>query len=148
MQQNANTNARSVDLQEKQYKLQDERFSAEIKQWNNENLLNFMKSFGSYHEVEGKGGFSAGGFNIQGSAKYHGQSPADMSKVYDCGILLLQRAAENPSDETTLQQAAEAARILDLHRQEMYKRRARAQEVERFNSSTTSIPNPSEDWLQ
>lgn len=147
LQQNANTNARSVDVQESKYKLEDERFSAEIKQWNNENLLNFMKSFGSYHEVEGKGGFSAGGFNIQGSAKYHGQSPADLSKVYDCGILLLQRAAENPGDEKTLQQAAEAAKILDLQRNEMLKRRARAQELDRFNSSTSSIPNPSEDWL-
>lgn len=103
---NAGTNEQSV-------KLESEKFNSQIKQWNNENLLNFMYKFGDRISggMNAKIGVDALGYgmNVNGSHVI----PASQAMMIDCGIEILNRYEQDPSNEKLADVAGKAVDLLN-----------------------------------
>lgn len=132
-QQNANVNSRAVSLKADELELRNREFVAQVSQWNNENLLNYMYKFGKSTRHNNTAGIKAGVKGgvpgvISGSfeGSYSGLDeerqvlPATQEemlstgiKVVTCGVELCKRAKENPTSEN-LQAASKAVGQIEL----------------------------------
>ena len=141
----AGTQQYEAEISRKRYALEDAKFSAQIQQWNNENLLNFMSRFGRTVTGEMKGQVGLEGLGVSGKAGVKELTPADVKRVQECGIVVLQRAADNPTPDN-LKDAEEASRLIDAVN--VTDRQQRSQKIVDgiFNSSSSSILNPSDEW--
>ena len=142
MQQNANSNKEAVQVSRDRLNLEDERFSAEIEKWNNEFLLQYMYKFGRTisGEMSAKVGFE--GLGVSGKAGLRETTPADVEKMISCGIKVIERYGNDPSEQNA-QDAAEASRIIDaLQRWQLQKQIIPVDAL--FNSTNSTIFNPSE----
>lgn len=118
-QQNANTNSRVVQLKADELDLRNREFVAQVSQWNNENLLNYMYKFGKSTRHNNSAGMKAGvkgGIPGVMSGSFEGSYtgldeekqvlPATQEemlstgiKVVTCGIEVCKRAKENPTSK-------------------------------------------------
>lgn len=147
---NANTAAGELQVHQGQLNLADQRFSADIKKWNNDTLMQFMYKFGQ--EIEGGMTAQVGveGLGMKGSVNSKQTLPATLAKMIDCGIEVVNRAGANPLDEKLQEQASQAVDILNkidpaAHvlgpdgrvSHNMY-------DYSPYNSTNTSVLNPSD----
>lgn len=147
---NANTSAGELQVHQGQLNLADERFSSEIKKWNNDSLMQFMYKFGQ--QIEGGMSAKVGveGLGLTGSASSKQVLPAAQAKMFDCGIELINRAAENPFDAKLQDQAAQAAEILNQLNPSAHVQAPDGRDNHNmydyspYNSSNTSVLNPSD----
>ena len=145
---NAGTNAKAVQLE-------SDKFASQIKQWNNENLLNFMYKFGD--RISGGMNAKVGieglgyGMNVSGSKVL----PASQAMMIECGIEILDRYQKDPSNEKLAEAAGKAVNLLNSvttsDGQSYVVPPSRSPEDEYwnaynnpyYNSSNTSVLNPS-----
>ena len=146
MQQGVNVQSKGVDVQRSQYKLDSERFHAEVTKWNNDALLQYMYKFGREISGEMSGNVGVKGFGISGKAGIRELTPATMAKAEEAGIVFLQRYAENPTSEMA-EHAQEAARIVRLIQDEKVRRQVIPVD-QLFDSTNSSVLNPSDNWNQ
>lgn len=136
--------AKNAETNRLTYNLSSEKFEKEVQQWNNQNLLQFMYKFG--RTITGSMNAKVGveGLGISGSAGVRETTPADIAKMQACGITILQRAADNPTEEN-LKYAEEASKIITaLEKQRVMREVIPVDAL--FNSTNSSILNPSERW--
>lgn len=131
-QQNASTNARAVQVQADELQLRNRQFEAQVSQWNNENLLNYMYKFGKSTRHNNTAGMKAGvkggigGFAGSFEGSYSGLDeekqvlPATQEemlstgiKVVTCGVEVCKRAKENPTAKN-LEDASKAVSQIEL----------------------------------
>lgn len=145
-QQSVGVQQQSVDVQRSRYELESERFSKELQKWNNEALLTYMYKFGREVSGEMSAKVGAEGLGVSGRAGIKEMTPATLEKAKQAGIVILERFAENPS-ESQASDASQAAELVSLIQAEQ--RRRQVIPIDKlFNSSSSSILNPSEHWNQ
>lgn len=144
MQQGVNVDQTNAVTRKKEYDLANERFTKEIQNWNNRNILDYMSRFAS----KVKAGMDA---SVGGSYGHFGASvdvtetrPYDVRKMNDVGIVILQRASSDPTPQN-LQDAADAARYMNMMRESLRRRQVIPVD-EMFNSTESSVLNPSDSW--
>lgn len=139
---NAEANASNAQTNAGQLKLAGERFNAEIKKWNNDSLMQYLYKFG--RTVTGSVSASAGvdGLGIKGSAGLRETSPADLEKFKSCGLEIISRYGNDPSEKNQ-KDAAEAAKIIELIQNEQQRRQVIPVD-QLFNSTDSMIFNPSD----
>lgn len=106
---------KNAGTNEQQVKLESDKFDTQIKQWNNENLLNFIYKFGDRISggmnakigIEGLGY----GMNVNGSTVI----PASQAMMIDCGIEILNRYEKDPSNEKLAEAAGKAVDLLNQY---------------------------------
>lgn len=142
MSRNASVNELNAKTRQGELSLADERFSAEIKKWNNDALMQYLYKFG--RTIKGSLSASVGleGLGVSGSAGVQETTPADIQKLKECGIEVLTRYAQNPTPESQ-KQAKEAASIIQVI-QDMQLNRFVQPVDALFNSSTSPVLNTSE----
>lgn len=123
---NANANAKAAQATVDRLTLDNKRFEAQVTQWNNENLLNYMYKFGKSTRHNNQAGMKAGvkgglpGLSGSFEGSYSGLDeerqvlPATQEdmintgiKVVTCGTELVKRSKENPTPQN-LEDASKA----------------------------------------
>lgn len=142
MQQNADINSANSITNAGKLALENERFSAEIDKWNNDALLQYMYKFG--RTISGEMGASVGveGLGVHGKAGLRETTPADVQKMIDCGVKIIERYGEDPSEQNA-KDAAQAARIVQQLQDAQAKKSVIPVDA-LFNSTQSTIFNPSE----
>lgn len=128
-------------------------FDQTVIKWSNEQLLDFMKNFGRTVSGEMKAGVEVSGLGVSGKAGIKQTTPADVAKMYSCGIQALERYSEHPEDESL----SEAASIAVQNTEKLISGSSAASQRHRpdieiyspYNTyNQTSVVNPSAPWQQ
>lgn len=142
MQQNANTSREAVQVNKDRLKLDDERFNAEIDKWNNDALLQYMYKFGRTISGEMSAKVGLEGLGVSGKAGLRETTPADVEKMISCGVKVIERYGNDPTEQNA-QDAAEASRIIEsLQRWQLQQQIIPVDAL--FNSTQSTIFNPPE----
>lgn len=143
-ERNATVNEYNAETGRGNLMLQDEKFSMEIRQWNNENLLKFLDRFSTSTKHEGDFKFQVAGFGPAYHQEGESINYADVLKARSVGIELLQRAASNPSPQNLhdAERASGFIRITD----DIIRSALEPVYSPAFTSSNSSVLNPSAPW--
>lgn len=143
MQQGVNVDRTNAETRQNLYDLENERFSKEVQNWNNRNILDYMSRFAS--KVKAGMDASVGGSfgHIGASVDVTETRPYDVRKMNEAGIVIMQRASADPSPQN-LQAAGEAARYMQMFEDQRQRRNMFRSDY--FDSSNTSVLNPSDPW--
>lgn len=136
-----------VEVQSKQQQLADQRFQAEIKHWNNQDLLQYMYRFGRELEGSMKGQVGLEGLGVSAGAKVKELTPATMKQAIECGLEFCGRYANNP----TPKMADDIGSVQEtLQKIQDWRARQLSDPVTSsgFNTDTWNIQNPSDSWNQ
>lgn len=151
MQQNANTNARNAATNERNAstnefnsQVANERLTLEMQKWNNDALLRYMEKFGRTVTAEGSMSVGLEGLGAKGTAGIKELNPATADQAVEAGIVLMQRAADDPT-EANMVSASKAAKYIQMIQDEI-QRRTVIPVDELFNSTDDSVLNPSGKW--
>lgn len=120
---NAESNQQNAETNRKNFELADQRFTAEIQNWNNERLMQYMFKFGKSvsGQVDGSVGSKVAGFHLGAKGSLSTVLPANLANMKACGIEILQRAADNPTP-SSLSDAEKVSPILQSIDDEMSSR--------------------------
>lgn len=120
---NAAANQQNAETNRQNFQLADERFTAELKNWNNERLMQYMYKFGKSvsGQVDGSVGSKVAGFHLGAKGSLSTVLPATLANMKACGIEVMQRAADNPTP-SSLSDAEKVAPILQDIDDEMARR--------------------------
>lgn len=150
LERNAASNERQVTVSENELRLQDERFSKEVEKWNNDTIMQYLYKFGRTNSANMSGKVSGGVGSVGASfgAGYSARetTPADIKKMQTCGLIILERAAADPT-EKNLKDAASVSKVIQALQDKCYTDIIQQTDaIQPFNSSTSSVLNPSDDW--
>lgn len=116
----------------------DERFAeATVAKWNNDQLLDYLKSFSQNISGEMKAGVEVGGLGVSGKAGVSEKGLPTLTTFQAAGLRAIQWSAQEPSNP----KAAEAARIA-VEITDKIDNNVHVPYAPGANSSNTSVLNP------
>lgn len=132
--QNAQTNENRLSF--------DKSFAqAQVAKWNNDQLLDYLKTFGQNISGEMKAGVEVSGLGVTGKAGVSERGLPTMSTFEAAGLRAIKWASEEPTNSQAIQAASIAVDKLNQLENDIHVPYALG-----FNSSNTSVLNPSSPW--
>lgn len=128
----AHTNSERLDF--------DIKFAkAQVAKWNNEQLLEFLRTFSPELSAEVKGGAQIGEIGISGKVGARGKDAVNLSKFYAAGLRSIEWYSEEPYNPKAAEAAAAAVDGLNSLENNLHVPFRSGTE---FNTSNTSLFNP------